>query len=64
MDCKYLASRYAKGQHAVQEFMMQKHKYVSLDGGVSNAQADFIAFQSSVLGKESSQNVNQLLGLA
>ncbi|CAK9044628.1 Integrase catalytic domain-containing protein [Durusdinium trenchii] len=60
MDCKYLASRYAKGQHAVQEFMMQKHKYVSLDGGVSNAQADFIAFQSSVLGKESSQNVNQV----
>ena len=46
MDMRYLAQRYEKGKAAVDQLMSNKHRYVCLEGCLSDlGQVDFLEWQ-------------------
>ena len=57
---KYLASRFEKGKQWTEQFMMSKHRYACLPGGLSDAHSTTMGFDVE---EGVARNPNPCLGL-
>lgn len=50
MDMRYLAQRYENGKTAVDKLMREKHRYICVDGSLTDlGQVDFLEWQGKAI---------------